>query len=822
MRTRLNTTFPSIRTEGVLLPADLLQRIAAFDSDLGGFQPEAYGLPPNERLNEAINHAWKRMQGFWASFSKLIDAGTGAGAGGPTLSQTRERWLLPLFDQLGFGRLSTARAIEIDDKRYPISHGWQQVPLHLLAWGTDLDHRSARTANAEAAASPHALLQELLNRSPEHLWGVMSNGAKLRLLRDNARLTRQAYLEFDLEQMMRGESYADFALLWLVCHASRVETKGEGRVASGESATPLAARHAPSPDDCWLEKWSQAAQTQGTRALEFLRNGVQAAISALGQGFLSHPGNAALREALTTGALDKQDFYRELLRVVYRLLFVFVAEERDLLLTQGAKGEGRVASSSDDPPLAIRHSLLAPPREIYTRFYSFRRLRELASKRSGTRHTDLWQTAMLVLGKLGDADGVGCPELALPALGGFLFSASATVHLNGCKLSNQHFLDAIRALSFTDDGQQRRAVDYKHLGSEELGSVYESLLELQPHLNLNAGTFELTSVAGSERKTTGSYYTRSDLVDALLDSALEPVVGARLERAKRVGSGEWRVVGSEVIQQYGDQVLSRFAGVATRDGHRGTGISTHAEVPTRGDVRPNLADASGGNKHSGQSGGGLGARDNQGVSALHSDRQWQSARAGDPSHSGPAGQASDTRADSTHLGAVDHAQPPTYGITAQPLEAQQFAERWRLTPLATRYSLFAEQELLKIRVCDAACGSGHFLIAAAHRLAKRLAIVRSGEDSPSPLVYQAALRDVISHCIYGVDINPMSVELCKVSLWMETLQPGKPLSFLDHHIQCGNSLIGAPLPGEASSALQATATIATNAITRRDFMATAN
>ena len=55
---------------------------------------------------------------------------------------------------------------------------------------------------------------------------------------------------------------------------------------------------------------------------------------------------------------------------------------------------------------------------------------------------------------------------------------------------------------------------------------------------------------------------------------------------------------------------------------------------------------------------------------------------------------------------------------------------------------------------------------------------------------RTALREVISNCIYGVDINPMSVELCKVSLWMEALEPGKPLSFLDAHIQCGDSLVG--------------------------------
>jgi len=68
--------------------------------------------------------------------------------------------------------------------------------------------------------------------------------------------------------------------------------------------------------------------------------------------------------------------------------------------------------------------------------------------------------------------------------------------------------------------------------------------------------------------------------------------------------------------------------------------------------------------------------------------------------------------------------------------------------------------------------------------------VRAGDNEPSPNETRRALRDVIRHCIYGVDINPMAVELCKVNLWLESLEPGKPLSFLDAHIKCGNSLVG--------------------------------
>ena len=80
------------------------------------------------------------------------------------------------------------------------------------------------------------------------------------------------------------------------------------------------------------------------------------------------------------------------------------------------------------------------------------------------------------------------------------------------------------------------------------------------------------------------------------------------------------------------------------------------------------------------------------------------------------------------------------------------------------------------RSCDPACGSGHFLVAAAHRIAKRLARVRTGDEEPSPEATRHALRDVVGRCLYGVDVNPMAVELCKVSLWMEALEPGRPLS----------------------------------------------
>jgi hypothetical protein len=580
--------FLTVRSEGAILPPDLLQRIVAGDRELSGLTADDYHLPKGEKFNEATSRAWNRLLGVWAAFRAAIEKLPDTD---PATTATRERWLQPFFQELGYGRLLTAKPIDVEGKSYAISHGWSRTPIHLVGCRSDLD-RSAQRISDASRSSPHSLLQEALNRSPDHLWGFVTNGFQLRVLRNNATLTRQAFVEFDLEAMMLGENYADYVLLWLLCHQSRVE--------------------AENPNDCWLEKWSQASKQRGVRALDHLRVGVERAIIALGRGFLTCPSNKVLCHRLRNGLLDEQDYYRQLLRLVYRLLFLFSAEDRGLLLLPGEKN--------------------GPARLRFLSYYSTTRLRRLAERRLGTRHTDLFSTLRLVMAKLGT--NTGCIELALPALGSFLFSEQAIPDLEICEIANFDLSEAVRALAVTVQNGVRRSVDYKNLGAEELGSVYESLLELHPKVNLDGATFELKTASGSERKTTGSYYTPTSLIDCLLDSAL-------------------------------DQVLDEAA---------------HKPQP--------------------------------------------------------------------------------------------------------------EQTILSLRIVDPACGSGHFLIAAAHRIAKRLASVRTGDEEPAPEFIRRALRDVIGHCIYGVDINPMAVELCKVNLWMEALEPGRPLSFLEHHIQCGNALLG--------------------------------
>ena len=591
MQKRQKLVFTTVHSEGTLFTGDMLQQIAKRATKLEGLTQEDYHLLKSAQFNDVITRAWEEALKIWSEYTRDAQAHPER-----RLALTRE-WMLKLLSQLNYGRLLRAEVIQTPQRNYAISHSWHHVPIHLVSSETPLD-KSVKSSADTPRSSPYSLVQDLLNNVDGHLWGMVSNGHLLRLLRKNVSLTRQAYIEFDLEAMMKGEVYADFVLFWLLCHQSRLETE--------------------KPEDCRLEKWLRLSHETGIRALDKLRDGVQQAIEILGTGFLKHPLNRILHDKLRDGKLDTQDYYRQVLRLVYRLIIVFVAEDRQVLFH----------------PQASEHAI-----GRYKDYYSTARLRRLAERRIGTQHSDLYQSLTLVMRLLGSEEG--CLNLGLFALNGFLFSDAAMPDLANCQLTNQDLLEAIRALAFIRENNMQLPVDYLHLGSEELGSVYESLLELVPIVTIGKdatvgeGTFTLQTVSGNERKTTGSYYTPTSLIDCLLDSALEPVLQEACNKA-------------------------------------------------------------------------------------------------DP-----------------------------------------------------------EKAILDLKVCDPACGSGHFLVAAAYRIAKRLASIRSGDIEPPAEVWREALRDVVGHCIYGVDINPMSVELCKVRLWLEAIDPGKPLSFLDSHILEGNSLLGA-------------------------------
>ncbi|WP_319412683.1 N-6 DNA methylase [uncultured Cohaesibacter sp.] len=568
------SAWPSLNLEGNLIAPAMIakidQRQAAEQS------PEEYGVRKGLQIREEIATAFRVGQSHFDAFAKIEH---------PSAAAT-SRFIAEFFKEtFGYTDLAVAAA--------PIALiASDRVPVVVVPPSELLDRRSP-TLSTDRSRSPAFALQDYLNDRDEALWGIVTNGMQLRLMRDNTSLTRPAYIEADLAQMFTNEDIASFAVLWLLIHRTRF----------GAANTPAT--------DCPLERWRDAASKEGEAARDRLAGQVQMSLKLLGSGFLE--ANPDLAAKLHSGEVNLTEWFNELLRLVYRLIFLMVAEDRNLLHPEEAKSEAR---------------------GLYAQGYSLQSLRKQCYRAATwDKHHDRYEGVKIVFRALTH----GQPTLALPALGG-LFAEDRLPHLETARLRNRAFMEALYRLSWLADKNGMVPVNWRAIQTEELGSVYETLLELQPQLGDDGKTLIFASEAaeqkGNQRKTTGSYYTPDSLVQALLDTALDPVLD---------------------------------------------------KTETQSD---------------------------------------------DPANA-----------------------------------------------------------LLQLSVIDPACGSGHFLLAAARRIATRLARIRA-EGTPSLADFRHALRDVTRCCIHGVDRNPMAVELTKVALWIETVDPGLPLGFFDAQIRRGDALLG--------------------------------
>jgi hypothetical protein len=568
--------FPTLRLEGGLISSDQIDRVA--------------DQKAKEFTIDDIAAAWSDVRSYWSIFEKSLAK---LPEDNLATSETRNKWMIPFFSTLGYDLSSPKIAVEVDGLTYAISHRAgkddNSTPIHIVGFRQSLDRRPD---SGRPRLAPHSLVQEYLNRT-EHLWGVVTNGSTLRILRNSNLLRKQAYIEFDLEQIMRDELFADFALLFRLIHASRLP-KGIDDASS-----------------CQLELFHKQTVEQGGRVRDHLRDGVEKALTQFGNGFLNHPRNAALRVKVQDKSLEPFEFYEQLLRLIYRFLFLMVSEERNLI--------------SDNM--------------TYRQHYSISRIRRLVEVRAAyTKQEDLWLSLALTF-KLFQDESLG-PLLGVPTLNGDLFDPARTSELNEISLSNRDLLLAIWEICMYREKANTpwRRINYAALDVEELGSVYESLLDFHPIFIEQNGKLMFRLLTGTERKSTGSYYTPPELVNELIKSSLVPTIQDRLSGAK----------------------------------------------------------------------------------------------------------SNDERSSA----------------------------------------------LLTITICDPACGSGHFLLAAARTIGRELAKSRTGDEEPASEQMRIAIRDTITHCIYGVDKNPLAVDLCKVALWLEGHTTAKPLTFLDHRIRCGDSLVG--------------------------------
>lgn len=463
-------------------------------------KPETFTFIYQERISEReleanIADAWANLVERWDAVEREFYA--------LDISSLRQRWLRPLFTSLSYKlEYNKGDIVLEDDFRFPISHmGWcgtssAAIPIHTVLYQDDNTlETKAQPGRGIKAMSPHDMLQRYLNLSKDHKWGIVSDGVVLRLERDFYHTYTRGYTEFDLQGIFSTRDFASFRALYRLLHASRFVIP-EG----GENA-PI--------DDLYED-----ALSQGVDVGNKLRENVQAAIESLGNGFLiSAPGFLDKVRELADGP---QQLYHDILITIYRVLFLLFAEQRGMLPGRGS---------------------------LYNEEFSLTAFRTLAEQpRSEDKNFDLWEKLKTTFSMVEH----GVKDLDIFPYNGALFSMGRTPLLTPAKddgsprCQNDHLLTTIRHLTTVmKDGVTQR-ISYSDLSVEEIGSIYESLLEITPTISDSVVTVDNREIppntfyldpGGKGRKTTGSYYTPPSLVNELIKSALEPVMLARLKDA---------------------------------------------------------------------------------------------------------------------------------------------------------------------------------------------------------------------------------------------------------------------------------------------------
>ena len=610
--------YTSIHIYGHLLSDDILHNIER-DNTLIGNRDQDFGMDIS--VSSAIDYVWSSLRNDWNFYKER--AGNERLVNKDPYGTRRARDLMErLLQSLGYKLDRQVANIEVAGTGYDISYTCPDLgnmPFVIIGENitTDgsintldkcsLDYRAKGNMRKKSA---HATMLEYLNAT-ENVYGIISNGQILRIIRNSGQLVKLTYIEFDLRRMLEEDKYTEFCLMFRLLHASRFRTSGD--------------------EPCVMERWFNMSIESGNRIRNGLSRAVQTTMETIGNAVLTSKGegNDALRRAFADGTMDAAKLNKELIHFIYRLLFLFIIEERGLVY--------QIPDSVDAPD----YKQQCQWQDIYKKYYAASRLRRLSelSYLKQRQYSDLWQGLMDTF-HLFEPDTFG-EKLGIKPLGGVLFGTETLHWLKQCQVSNRDLLAAFAALNeFTDERQQRVKINYSSLDVEEFGSVYEGILEMRPFVQpgVAASDWQFGFVGGLDRQSTSSYYTRPDLVQNLIKTTLEPVI------------------------------KDKMANCAT---------------------------------------------------------------------------------------------------TEEKIKA-----------------------LLNMKVCDAASGSGHIVLAMARTIAWYVCTLRTGEDNPASLDYRQALREVISRCVYAVDYNPDAVELCKVVLWIEGYCAGKPLSFLDHHIRCGNSVLG--------------------------------
>jgi len=457
-------------------------------------------------------------------------------------------------------------------------------------------------------------------------------------------------------------------------------------------------------------------------------------------------------------ALDKadQDRDRELLRgvkeaelyeaalsVMMRLVFLLSAEERGLLLLGDERYEANYALST------LRMQLHAESDEILERRW------------------DAWSRLLAVFRAV--YGGIEHENLRLPALGGSLFDPDRFPFLEGRGSGSDWRTDVAKPLPIDNrtvlllleaiQQFQGRTLSYRALDVEQIGYVYEGLLE-----RTVKRTAEVTLELDATKSAQSPWVTLAELESARMDGA-ERLAELLQERSGSSASRVRNDLARPVDDALADRVLT----------------ACHGDTALRDRIKPF---------------GHLVRTDPWGYPLVY-----------------PAGAfivttGSDRRETGTHY----TPKSLTEAIVAETLTPIAYVGPAQGTPRAD-WALKSPAELLDLKICDPAMGSGAFLVQACRWLADRLVEAWAQTEAQGHTVgvdgrvtdpdanVEALPRDteartiiarrlIAERCLYGVDLNPLAVELAKLSIWLVTLAKGRPFGFLDHNLRCGDSLLG--------------------------------
>ncbi|MHA1150727.1 MAG: Eco57I restriction-modification methylase domain-containing protein [Promethearchaeota archaeon] len=583
----------NIRLSGGLFTENILLRLRDNPEQLDIGKIKSFIEKDNKEVRKQFKDARREIFEWciekWDEISQKVEGKPKIDQWG--VDQLTEKWLIPFFSQFQH-KLESFKKENVDEDNPLVefsisfqSKGHENPFFHIV--GVKEDFESKIDSNPKKS-SHHNICQQFINLNPEVKWLILTNGKILRLLTEYYHTYSKGYLEFDLENIFANRDEKEFNTLFSVVHHSRFE---------------------PKPDDhiFLIEEFQQEAVTEGIKIGDALRDNVHDALELLGNQLIQQ--NPKFLDYVIAGNLDKEEYYAELLRIIYRIIFILYAEQREMLPGAGS---------------------------IYFEEFSLSSLRMLAERPiKAEKNIDLWEKLFLTFNLVGK----GNEFLEINAFDGSLFDDKnlEIIVKKNLKLNNDTLLGIVRLLTTTiSNNSVRQRINYLEIREEEIGAIYESLLDYKPYID-DKNRFEL--IEGTERKSTGSYYTPKELIDILIRTTLQPLVEERLKEAEN-----------------------------------------------------------------------------------------------DP-------------------------------------KAQ-------------------EKALIDIKVCDPACGGGTFLLSALDFLGKKLAEITTSSENPSEKDLRVARRVVLQHCIYGVDVNPLAVELAKISLWLRASVRNNPLSFLDNHIKNGNSLVG--------------------------------